>query len=566
MSSAERDALNFPDAPRTQLEMLLGQLRDQADDVLQVQGRLRGLIKANSIVASDLSLPLVLRRIVEAARELVGARYAALGVIGWDGRLEEFVHAGMDDETVDRIGALPKGAGILGLLIDQPSPLRLATLSEHPHAAGFPANHPPMRGFLGVPIRVGNEVFGNLYLTEKIEAAGFSEEDEQLAVSLAGAAGSAIANARLFAESEQRRRWLVASGSLAPRLLAEEGEAALDVIVREASAAAEADLGLIILPAADDEITVAAACGIGGDELLDTSAPLEASLAGRVMRTGKSTLVSDYATHPMAFDLSVGIGPLIVVPLMAGDRMRGVLELGRLAGRRGLTGTDLEMAESFANQAAVALELLDARADQLALAQLEDHDRIARDLHDHVIQELFAAGMSMQALAGVVDKQAHADRILAHADTLDRVIARIRTSIFQLQHDPPEPVALQSRVLEVVEEHAAQLGFAAPVQFAGSVNAEIGTGLAEDVLAVLREALSNCARHASATAVEVSLQIQNSLIILEVTDNGIGFGTPTRSSGLRNLRERAVRNGGTFELTTPGGGGTRLTWTARTRP
>lgn len=562
--AGETGGLRFPDAPQMQLETLLGQLRDQADDVLQAQGRLRGLLRANSLVASDLSLPVVLRRIVDAARELVGARYAALGVIGWDGRLEEFVHSGMDDATVERIGALPRGAGILGLLIDQPTPLRLATLSEHPLAAGFPPNHPPMRGFLGVPIRVGSEVFGNLYLTEKVEAAGFSEEDEQLAVSLGSAAGAAIANARMFAESEQRRRWLVASGGLAPRLLAADGEPPLDVIVREAAAAAEADFGLIVLPAADDQVTVAAGSGDYSVGLVNRSVPLETSLAGPVLRRGKATLVSDHTTHVMAFDVSVEIGPLILVPLIAGDHIRGVLELGRLAGRRGLTESDLRMAEAFANQAAVALELLDARADQLALAQLEDHDRIARDLHDHVIQELFAAGMSLQALAGAVEKKAHADRILGYADTLDRVIAKIRTSIFQLRHDSPEPIGLQNQVLGVSSEHAAQLGFSPEVRFAGSLNTVIDAALGEQVLAVLREALSNCARHASATAVDVSLQLQNSLLIMEVTDNGVGLGRPTRFSGLANMQERAERNGGTFEVSVPETGGTRITWTART--
>ena len=218
--------LGFPDAPRLELDQLLMQLRDRADDVLATQGRLRGLLRANALVAGELSLPLVLRQIVESARDLLGARYAALGVLGRDGGLEQFVHVGMDDELVTRIGDLPEGRGVLGLLISEPVPIRLADLSAHPASAGFPPGHPPMTGFLGVPVRIGEEVFGNLYLTERSGGGEFSAEDEELAIALAAAAGAAIANARRFAESEQRRRWLDASGDLVPLLLSGEAGAA----------------------------------------------------------------------------------------------------------------------------------------------------------------------------------------------------------------------------------------------------------------------------------------------------------------------------------------------------
>ena len=175
------DGLGFPDVPRLELDQLLVQLMDRAGDVLAAQGRLRGLLRANALVAGDLSLPVVLRQITGAARDLLGARYAALGVLGPDGRLEQFVHDGMDDALVTEIGDLPSGHGILGLLTSEPVPISLADLSAHPAAAGFPAGHPPMRSFVGVPVRIGEEIFGNLYLTERTAGGEFTADDEELA-------------------------------------------------------------------------------------------------------------------------------------------------------------------------------------------------------------------------------------------------------------------------------------------------------------------------------------------------------------------------------------------------
>ena len=223
------------------------------------------------------------------------------------------------------------------------------------------------------------------------------------------------------------------------------------------------------------------------------------------------------------------------------------------------------MAASFAGHAAVAMELAAARADQILLAQAEDHDRIAGDLHDHVIQELFALGMKLQGQANRSDP-ATARRVNGYADTLDEVIRKIRTSIFGLQQQPRQaPAGLHTRIMEIIEEHAPQLGFTASASFTGPPDPEPDETLAHDILAVTREALSNCARHARATAVTIALARQDGLITLDVTDNGRGLGTPARSSGLTSMRRRAENNGGTLQTTTPPGGGTRLAWTARPR-
>ena len=554
--------LGFPDMPRLELDQLLVQLRDRADDVLATQGRLRRLLRANALVAGELSLPVVLRQIVAAARDLVGARYAALGVLGRDGELEQFVHAGMDEELVGRIGELPRGQGILGLLIRQPVPLRLADLSGHPASAGFPPGHPPMTGFLGVPVRIGEEVFGNLYLTERSRGGQFTGEDEQLAIALAAAAGAAIANARRFTESEQRRRWLDASAELTPLLLSGAAVQPHALITQLAAAAADADFATLAVPHGADQVIVAGVTGELAAGMMNQVEALADSLAGQTILTGKPSLVTGEGRQAVAAVLRAGTGPLIVVPLAAGEQVRGALLLGRLAVRPGFTETDLGMAASFAGHAAVAMELARARADQITLAQAEDHDRIAGDLHDHVIQELFALGMTLQGHATRTDP-ATAERVNGYVDTVDEIIKKIRTSIFGLHQPRPAPAGLPARIMEIIDEHTAQLGFTAGIRFAGPLDPGPDETLAHDILAVTREALSNCARHAHATAVTISLVLQEGLITLDITDNGRGIGTPTRSSGLSSMRRRAERNGGTFQLTTPATGGTQLTWTAR---
>jgi signal transduction histidine kinase len=554
--------LGFPDIPRLELDQLLVQVVDPADDALAAQGRLRGLLRANALVAGELSLPVVLRQIVAAARDLVGARYAALGVLGRDGELEQFVHAGMDEELVGRIGELPRGRGILGLLIRKPVPLRLATLSGHPASTGFPPGHPPMTGFLGVPVRIGEEVFGNLYLTERSRGGEFTADDEQLAIALAAAAGAAIANARRFAESEQRRRWLDASAELTALLLSGAAVQPHALITQLAAAAADADFATLAVPHGADQVIVAGVTGELAAGMMNQVEALADSLAGQAILTGKPSLVTGDGRQAAAAVLGTGTGPLIIVPLATGEQVRGALLLGRVAARPGYTGTDLDMAAAFADHAAMTMELAQARTDQITLAQAEDHDRIAGDLHDHVIQDLFAFGMRLQGHAARTDP-ATAERVNGYADTVDEIIKKIRTSIFGLHQPRAAPAGLPARVMEIIEEHTPQLGFTPGIRFAGPLDPGPDEALAHDILAVIREALSNCARHAQATAVTISLVLQHGLITLDITDNGRGLGTPARSSGLSSMRRRAEGNGGTFQLTTPATGGTHLAWTAR---
>ena len=555
--------LSFPDVPRLELDQLLVQLMDRADDVLASQGRLRGLLRANALVAGELSLPVVLRQIVGAARDLLGARYAALGVLGRDGKLEEFVHVGLDDELVRSIGALPRGEGILGLLISEPVPIRIADLAAHSVSVGFPSGHPPMTGFVGVPIRIGQEVFGNLYLIERSGGGEFTAEDEELAIALAAAAGAAIANARRFTESEQRRRWLTVSSELTPLLLSGDAEKAHTLIAEHAAAAAEADFAVVAVPYGSDQMIVTGASGALAMDLLDTTAPVVGSLAGQALLTGEGSLVTGEQREAATAVLGADLGPLIVVPLTAGEQVRGALILGRRRASPEFTETHLLMAFSFASHAAVAMELALARADQLVMAQAADHDRIASDLHDHVIQELFALGMKLQSQASGSDP-ATAQRVNGYVDTLDRIIVKIRSSIFGLQQPAPSPGGLRARLRDLIDEHGPQLGFTADIQFTGALEPSPDAVLANDILAVTREALSNCARHAHASMISISVESgDDGLITLDISDNGRGLGTATRSSGLANMRHRAERNGGTFQVSTLASGGTQLIWTAR---
>jgi signal transduction histidine kinase len=393
-----------------------------------------------------------------------------------------------------------------------------------------------------------------------------TEQDRMRAVlrALAVTTGAAIANARRLAESEQRRRWLAASGELTSVLLSGAAAQPATLIAQHAAAAAEADFAVLWDGHEAGQAIVTGVSGALAAGLLNRAAPLADSPAGQAIRTGQPSLVTGHRREAAGAALGADIGSLIVVPLAAGGRIRGALELGRLATGPEFTGIDLDMAASLASHAAVALELIEARADQIILARVEDHDRIAAELHDHVIQELFALGMRLQGHAGRGDLVT-AQQINGYAGSLDEIIRKIRTSIFGLRRSQPMPGGLHTQLLEIVDQHTPQLGFSAAIRFAGPLERAADAALTQDILAVTREALSNCARHAHASTVSISLALEGGLITLDVTDNGRGLGIPTRSSGLANMRHRAERNGGTLQLTTPRSGGTQLTWTGLQR-
>jgi signal transduction histidine kinase len=555
--------LTFPDLPRLELDDLLGQLVERAHEVIATQGRLRGLLRANQMISGDLTLPVLLRHIVDAAGELVGARYAALGINAHAGGLAEFVHTGMAPDVVEAIGQLPQGMGLLGAIIEEPVPIRVRRIADHARSSGFPEGHPPMDSFLGVPIRVRGEVFGNLYLCEATSGE-FSPEDEELVTALAATAGVAIANARLYDVARSRQEWLRASATITRRLLSDEPGDPLQLVIELARDVAQADLVAVALPTDDgNRLLVKAAVGTDSDSVVGVNIPVKGSLCGRVMTTGQPLRDAWPQQRPELHTLVSGesaLDPVLVVPLAGSLQVNGVLIAARLRDRAPFTDDDLDMVSGFANQASLALELTDARAVKQRTALADDRDRIAADLHDHVIQRLFAAALTLQSVIKTVGTGTAANRIVDTIGNLDETISQIRTTIFQLHRDTGAAESgLRGRVLDVVTEVAPALGFTPTIRFSGPLQSTVRDDLADDLVAVLREALSNIARHAQAASAQVTIGVDSQLVLM-VDDDGVGFQPGTRRSGLANLQTRAERHRGTLNVAENDPTGTRLSW------
>jgi len=553
--------------PQLRLDELLEELQARLDAARGTRDRVHSLLEAVLSVGRELDLEQALRSIVEAAAVLVDARYAALGVIGSDGkRLSAFHTVGVSEEQIARIGPYPEGHGILGELITNPEPLRLAKLSEHPSSYGFPAHHPPMNTFLGVPIRVRDQVFGNLYLTEKRGGAQFDEEDESVLSTLAVAAGVAIDNARLYEESRLRERWLRASAEITHSVMSgsERGEV-LRVIAERAREITTAVLALVAVPVeGTGSLTMELAIGKGADAYRGLLAPVDDGLIGRAFTSGVPATIDDVSRDAWTAAVPSGVGglgPAVAVPIGTGEGVRGVVLLGREAGDPVYSGREIEPLQAFAAQAAVAMELADRRRDAAQIAVLQDRDRIARDLHDLAIQRLFATGMTLQSAGRFIDHPEASKRVLRAVDDLDETIKIIRSTIFGLRAREDAPGSgLRARVVRVVGEAAPVLGFAPSVRMEGLLDTHVSRDVAEHAMAVLSEALTNVARHAHATRADVVLATDGRDLRLTVSDDGVGIPAEGRRSGLRNIAERAEQLGGELESTSPPGGGTTLVW------
>ncbi|MFF5497337.1 GAF domain-containing protein [Streptomyces aquilus] len=567
MGSAEEFERARVRLPQLRLDELLEELQARLDAARGTRDRVHSLLEAVLSVGRELDLEQALRSIVEAAAVLVDAQYAALGVIGSDGkRLSAFHTVGVSEEQIARIGPYPEGHGILGELITNPEPLRLAKLSEHPSSYGFPAHHPPMNSFLGVPIRVRDQVFGNLYLTEKRGGVQFDEEDESVLSTLAVAAGVAIDNARLYEESRLRERWLRASAEITHSVMSgsERGEV-LRVIAERAREITTAVLALVAVPVeGTDSLTMELALGEGAEAYRGLLAPVDDGLIGRAFTSGVPATIADVSRD--AWTAAVpsgagGLGPAVAVPIGTGEGVRGVVLLGRAAGQPAYSGQEIEPLQAFAAQAAVAMELADRRRDAAQIAVLQDRDRIARDLHDLAIQRLFATGMTLQSAGRFIDHPEASKRVLRAVDDLDETIKIIRSTIFGLRAREDTPGSgLRARVVRVVGEAAPVLGFAPSVRMEGLLDTHVAKEVAEHAVAVLSEALTNVARHAHATRADVVLATDGRDLRLTVSDDGVGIPAEGRRSGLRNMAERAEQLGGELESTSPSGGGTTLVW------
>ncbi|HVV36129.1 MAG TPA: GAF domain-containing protein [Acidimicrobiales bacterium] len=523
------------------------------------------LLAAVGGLATDLELAQVLQRVVSAACWIADARFGALGVIGEDGLLSEFVHEGLDPATVAVIGRLPEGHGVLGQLITDPQPLRLANLGEHASSFGFPAGHPPMRGFLGVPVLVRGEVFGNLYLCEKRSGDEFSEADERRVVALAAAAGSAIANARLHDEVQLRERSLTASQSIATALLSGANpDDVLELVAAYARDILDADTATIALPHAGGDLSIRVAVGHGAADLRNSVVPARASISGEVLRTGRPVAVSDaasvsYAHQPMI--QMFGSGPMVFVPLWDQGTPLGTLAVGRRKGRQPFHRTALSLLQSFAMQASVGLEFARAQRHKERLAVYEDEQRIAHDLHDTVIQDLFATGLRLQGATQLVTDSGLREQIDGAVDAIDKTIRNLRTAIFGLTQTAVATGGLRNELLEVVRDLAGAHGLEHRVNFDGILDARVDDHARAQVVAVVREAVSNAGRHAQAKTVDVDLRASANELVLLVVDDGIGIPDELgRRSGVSNMQARAEALGGHARIAARSGGGTEVEW------
>jgi signal transduction histidine kinase len=483
-------------------------------------------------------------------------------VLGRDGRISEFITTGVTPEERAAIGPIPVGRGILGVLIDDARPLRLHDLADDPRSVGFPASHPPMRSFLGVPVTAGGRVYGNLYLTDKHGGQDFDADDERALVVLAAQAGVAIQNAQLYEQAQDRAQRLEAIRAITTAILAGVDTAELlGLVVGHARALVAADLAALALPAEAGRLRIEAADGPFAEELRGTTFPVSGSVTGEVLGTGKTVALADASTDDRMAQpiLGPGVGPALFVPLAVRGRTLGALAVANAQGGAPLREADVVLVETFAEQAAVAIEHARLQGELQRLAILEDRERIAKDLHDGAIQALFAVGMGLQGAALLAGDEQLRSRLQHAVQELDLVIGDLRNYIFGLRPGILADRHLDQALQGLVEEFGQRSGVVAVTQIDPAVAAELA-GRAADVVQLAREALSNVSRHAQATTCRVSLYHHGDHAILEIDDDGRGFDPthPATGQGLHNLHQRANRLGGHTQVHTTPGQGTKV--------
>jgi len=538
-------------------ESLAGLLREVVEHVegaIANEERLRALYDAVTAVTGTLELRPTLQRIVEAAARLASAQYAALGVLDSTGEaLAEFVTVGIDDAGVAAIGDLPHGRGVLGVLIEEPNPLRLPDIAAHPASYGFPDNHPPMHTFLGVPVRIRDEVFGNLYLTEKQGGADFTPEDEEAVMALAAAAAVAVENAGLYERSEERGRRLAATGAIQHAVL--EHRPLSEVLHLVAECARDVTLGhtaLLLLRSQHGPLVVEAAAGEGVAGLLNAEIPIAGVLA-EVIENGVTVHLAEGLGLP---DLSLG-GSAMLVPFAGPDEAAGAIVVSQ-AQATPASEDELSALQGFASQTSIALRLARAQSDQAALAVVRDRERIARDLHDVIIQRLFAIGLTLQSADGPVTHPEVSEKLIGAIHEIDRTIHDIRSTIFELERDERSPT-LRGQIQDLVR--SAPAGIDPELSIEGPIDLTVPGPVGATVLAVIAEALSNAARHAKAETVSVDVRVSGRELSVVVVDDGVGFEPEGgHRSGLRNMVERAEALGGACDIVSAPDEGTVVRW------
>ncbi|MGH3991832.1 MAG: GAF domain-containing protein, partial [Pseudonocardiaceae bacterium] len=492
--------------------------------------------------------------------DLTGARYAALGILDEDRReLERFLTLGIDAETHAAIGDLPRGRGVLGVLITDPQPLRLARVGDDPRSYGFPPAHPEMNTFLGVPILIRGEAWGNLYLTEKQGADEFTADDEVVVQALAAAAGIAVQNAHLFEEGRRRQRRLEASSEITTELLTgSTTDRVLQVVAQRAMELSGADATFIALshPHTDRlDFELRAHAGLTDDQVGMLATGADGMPMAELVATG-TPLLTDLNSQPHNRALDT-YGPAVGVPLRSGDETTGAVVAFRHAGRDQFRPDELPLLASFADQASIVLEVAAKQHAQRQLDIFADRDRIARDLHDHVIQRLFAIGLAMQGVQRHLPTPAVSERLGRAIEQLDHTISEIRTTILELHDAPGEQNGggLRRRLLSAITDLTAEAELKPTVRMSGPLDTVVPAEVADHVEAVLREAVSNAVRHANAESLVVTVDVADEITV-EVVDDGVGIPAHVGRSGLHNVAHRAEALGGELRLARAGDHGT----------
>jgi signal transduction histidine kinase len=524
------------------------------------------LLESALILSSDLSLPVVLQRIIELAVNLTDARYGALGVVGPDGRLRDFITTGLTPEQRHVIGPLPVGEGILGVLIREAKPLRLKRISDDPRHVGFPANHPPMQSFLGAPVTARGKVFGNIYLTEKQSAKEFDAEDEAALLVLATQAGVAIENARLYENAKRRGQWLEAVREIGSAILSgAESNDVLRTVARRARDLANAATATIVTPSTDgnhESLTIAIADGAHANELIGLAVPLEGSVSGDVIKSGLPTALADASRDSRSYQPMIALGnmgPMVLVPLVLRGRPFGTLTVANPVGGTVFDEETIRLVETFADQASVALEYGRVQSELNRLSVLDERERIGRELHDGVIQSLFSVGMGLQATANRSRDPEVESRVEAAVGEIDRAIRDLRNYIFGLRPGILADRQLEQALDDLAREFGEKSGVTTVTDIDGTVAAELAPRAA-DLVQLTREALSNVGKHAQATTCRVSLRRDGDEAVLEIDDDGRGFDprAPHTGLGLRNLMDRGLAIGGRVTVESKHGEGTTV--------
>ena len=531
--------------------------------------RLRALVEAGVAITSELSLDVLLKRLVEKAAELTGAGYGALGVIDEGGsELEHFVTTGIDPETQAAIGDLPRGRGILGVLITDAKPLRLHDLAQDPHSVGFPANHPPMRTFLGVPIMLRGTAYGNFYLTEKVGGDDFTAEDEEVVTLLAGQAAVAIENARLYEAATGWSRQLESLNEVGNALATETDlDRLLDLVARRLRELLDARLVSVLLPAGSEDLRVVAAAGEGSEEVLGRIVARSASKSGRVLERGVSERVDSVLDDPdVSPDLTRVIGARtgLWVPLVVRTEMIGVIEAhDKLGAEPRFSDNDLRLAETFASRAAVAVDLSERIARdalrRVVDAQELERRRLARELHDETGQALTSILLGLKSLEETLQTGESQEAMARLRELVVATLQDVRRLAVELRPSALDDFGLVAALERLTSAFAEQTGIA--VDFGAALGSDRLPGELETALyRIVQESLTNVVKHARARHVSIALTRMEGYVTAVVEDDGQGFDPDAEGDGfgLIAMRERLGLLGGRLRIESSPGAGTAI--------